>query len=53
VFPGGAALDGLSALIFGELRLSAELDTIGHGPLAAVAGPFADQVALELGNGRE
>jgi hypothetical protein len=48
---GTAALDGFGALIIAELALPAELHTVGHRALAALAGAFPDQVTLEVGNG--
>ncbi len=40
--------DCLAPLVFGQFRWAAELDTLGLGPLAALAGAHPDKVALEL-----
>src|SRR6516162_6630 len=47
---GGAALDGFLALIVRQFGLAAELDPLRLGSLAARAGAFPDEVALELGD---
>jgi hypothetical protein len=39
---GTAALDGFGALVVRQLALATELNTVGHGPLAAVTGALAD-----------
>jgi len=50
---GGPAPDRLGALVVRQLPLASELHAFGHGPLAAIPGALADQIALELGDGSQ
>ena len=43
-----APADRLALLMIGQFRFAAELDASRFGPLTALAGTGADQVALEL-----
>src|ERR1044072_5138451 len=48
---GSTALQSFFALEVAQLRFAAELHTVGHGALSALASAFTDEVALELGDG--